>query len=73
MPPGETHTSPPGSTRTSDTAVPSSEELDLPPVDRGRAAWGFMVACWAVEALVFGAYWPSCSECTLGGLLPCKS
>lgn len=73
MPPGETHASRPGSTQTSDTAVPASDELDLPPVDRGRAAWGFMVACWAVEALVFGAYWSPCSECMLGSWLPCKS
>lgn len=29
-------------------------ERSLPPVDGGPAAWGFLAACWAVEALVFG-------------------
>jgi hypothetical protein len=26
----------------------------LPPVDRGKEAWLFIAACWAVEAFVFG-------------------
>lgn len=71
VPLGETHASRRDSTQTSDTAVPTSEELGLPPVDRGRAAWGFMIACWAVEALVFGVYWSRCSEYMLAGLLQC--
>lgn len=34
-------------------------ESSLPPVDGGPAAWGFLAACWAVEALVFGeSSWP---------------
>lgn len=32
----------------------SSEETSLPPVDRGKAAWLFLAACWLVEAMTFG-------------------
>lgn len=32
----------------------SGPEFSLPPVDRGKQAWMFLAACWAVEALVFG-------------------
>lgn len=29
-------------------------EFSLPPADKGKQAWLFLAACWAVEALVFG-------------------
>ncbi|KAL2125973.1 hypothetical protein VTI74DRAFT_2052 [Chaetomium olivicolor] len=29
-------------------------ESSLPPTDRGKDAWLFLAACWAVEALVWG-------------------
>ncbi|KAI2628535.1 major facilitator superfamily domain-containing protein [Hypoxylon sp. NC1633] len=32
----------------------SREEFSLPPVDSGKSAWLFLVACWLVEALVWG-------------------
>jgi hypothetical protein len=31
----------------------------LAPVDTGKEAWLFLAACWAVEALTFGAYLPA--------------
>lgn len=37
----------------SEVEVPEPES-SLPPVDTGKDAWLFLVACWAVEALVFG-------------------
>lgn len=37
-------------------------EFSLPPVDRGKEAWLFLAACWAVEALVFGEYSPARSH-----------
>lgn len=32
----------------------SGEESSLPLVDRGKDAWLFLAACWAVEAITFG-------------------
>ncbi|KAJ5581169.1 hypothetical protein N7450_007470, partial [Penicillium hetheringtonii] len=29
-------------------------EANLPPVDRGRGAWGFLAACFMIEALIWG-------------------
>lgn len=31
-------------------------EANLPPVDRGRGAWGFLAACFMIEALIWGIY-----------------
>lgn len=28
------------------------QDFTLPPVDRGKDAWMFLAACWAIEALV---------------------
>src|SRR6266566_8064735 len=36
-----------------------SPDFSLPPVDRGKQAWLFLAACWAVEALVFGECSPA--------------
>jgi len=41
-------------------------EFSLPPVDRGKEAWLFLAACWAVEALVFGEYLPARSHPSSG-------
>jgi hypothetical protein len=30
------------------------QEANLPPVDRGRGAWGFLAACFMIEALIWG-------------------
>lgn len=30
------------------------QDFTLPPVDRGKDAWMFLAACWAIEALVWG-------------------
>lgn len=32
----------------------TEQEFSLPPTDRGKDAWLFLAACWAVEALVWG-------------------
>lgn len=45
----------------SEVEVPEPES-SLPPVDTGKDAWLFLVACWAVEALVFGEYLPAHSH-----------
>lgn len=37
-------------------AAPTHDELALPPVDGGRDAWLFLMACFFVEALVWGEF-----------------
>jgi hypothetical protein len=39
-----------------DAHPPARHEFSLPPVDRGKDAWLFLAACWAVEALVWGKF-----------------
>lgn len=34
------------------------QEFSLPPVDTGKDAWLFLAACWVVEAVTFGTYYP---------------
>jgi hypothetical protein len=46
--------------------IPKSD-FSLPSVDGGKEAWLFLTACWTVEALTFGEYFPapSCTSSTL--------
>ena len=37
-----------------DASSQAHREFSLPPTDRGKDAWLFLAACWAVEALVWG-------------------
>jgi hypothetical protein len=38
----------------SDLGTQDARFSDLPPVDRGHAAWLFLAGCYVMEALVFG-------------------
>lgn len=38
----------------SDGSTADLHEANLPPVDRGRGAWGFLAACFMIEALIWG-------------------
>jgi hypothetical protein len=37
-----------------DGSTADLHEANLPPVDRGRGAWGFLAACFMIEALIWG-------------------
>lgn len=41
-------------TTSSDTAPTHDEEANLPPVDRGTAAWLTLVGCFWLDGLVWG-------------------
>lgn len=46
----------PGEQHESSEHQASSLESSLTPADGGKAAWLFLVACWVIEAFVFGEF-----------------